>query len=213
MNPIRVLIADDHTIVRQGIRSMLTNAEGVAVVGEAEDSPSTLQLARALAPDVVLLDIRMPGSSGIQVAQLLRKALPGVKVLILTTYPSDEYLVAAVEAGAMGYLLKDISREDLLAAIRAVHAGHHIMGQAQLDKVLGHFQAQSYQPKRYAYSLTDEDLEILKLMADGCSNREIGRRQYWSEITVKRKVQQIFKKLDVRDRAQAVAEAFRDGLI
>jgi DNA-binding NarL/FixJ family response regulator len=213
MTPIRVLIADDHAIVRQGIRSMLANVDGIQVVGEAEDSPSTLQLARGLAPDVILLDIRMPGSSGIQVAQLLRKILPTVKVLILTTYQSDDYLVEAVEAGVMGYLLKDISREDLLTAIQRVYEGHHLLGQTQLDRVLTHFQAQTYLPKRYAFSLSEEDVQILRLMAEGCSNREIGERQFWSEITVKRKIQQIFKKLDVRDRAQAVAEAFRDGLL
>src|SRR5260370_932464 len=168
MSPIRVLIADDHAIVRQGIRSMLANVETIQVVGEAEDSPSTLQLARSLNPDVILLDIRMPGSSGIQVAQLLRKILPSAKILILTTYQSDDYLVEALEAGVMGYLLKDISREDLLAAIERVYMGHHLLGQTPLDKDLSHFQTQTYLPRRYAQSLSGEDVRSQGLSAEGC---------------------------------------------
>jgi two-component system, NarL family, response regulator LiaR len=213
MDTIRVLIADDHVIVRQGIRSMLANVEGIQVVGEADDSPSVLRIGRSVAPDVILLDIRMPGASGIQVAKLLRKTVPSAKILILTTYQSDEFLVEAIEAGVRGYLLKDISREDLVTAIRYVHEGHHLLGQAQIDRVLTHFQNDAYQPKKFAYSLSEEDMQILRLMSEGCSNREIGARQFWSEITVKRKIQQIFKKLDVADRAQAVAEAFRQGLL
>jgi len=213
VDKIRVLIADDHAIVRQGIRSMLDSADEIEVVGEAEDSPSVLRLVRRLSPDVLLLDVRMPGSSGIQIAKLLRETAPKLNILMLSTYESDDYVVGAIEAGARGYLLKDITRDELLTAIRQAYEGHHLLGQAQLDKVLNHFQAQVHSQKKLSSSISDEEVQILKLMAEGCSNKQISERQFWSEITVKRKIQQIFKKLDVTDRAQAVAEAFRRGLI
>src|SRR5581483_118384 len=131
---------------------MLANADQVEIVGEAEDSPSVLHQARRLAPDVVLLDIRMPGSSGLQIARHLRDVVPCTKVLILSTYESDDYVVEAIEAGAQGYLLNDSSREDLLRAIRWVHEGHHLLAPTQLERVLDHFQNRVRSQKTYPYN-------------------------------------------------------------
>lgn len=213
MKPIRVLLVDDHPIVRQGVRSVLANHPDIAVVGEA-DSASALFVALAEnQPDVILLDIRMPHQNGIEAAQRLKQEWPAIKVIILTTYEDDEYLFGALRAGAEGYLLKSASPEVLASAIRQVAAGERLLSPALLSKVLREFEELAKAQAHIESGLTAQELEVLRLIAAGATNREIADRLYWSEATVKRKVQDILEKMGVANRPQAVAEAVKRGLL
>jgi two-component system, NarL family, response regulator LiaR len=162
---------------------------------------------------VILLDIRMPGSDGIRVTQQLRQQLPTARVLIFTSYDEDEYLHSALRAGAHGYLLKTTSPDRLLDAIRAVARGHRQLSPNLLDRVLHQFEVLSQRTAQAESGLSSDDAAILALIAQGATNREIARQQFWSEITVKRRLHEIFRKLQVSDRTQAVTEAMSRGLI
>ncbi len=213
MDRIRVLVVDDHPVVRHGLRSLLANHDDIQIVGEAGSASEAFQMASSAHPDVVLLDIRMPGYSGIDVAQQLRRAHPTLRVLILTAYEDDEYLFGALRAGAHGYLLKSSSHDVLASAIRAVHRGERLLSPGLVDRVLKEFEDLAKERAHHESGLSDQELQVLRHIAEGATNKEIAERMFWSEVTVKRKVEDIFAKLNVANRAQAVAEAIRRGLI
>ncbi|MHC4229152.1 MAG: response regulator transcription factor [Planctomycetota bacterium] len=187
MDRIRIFIADDHPIVRQGIRSLLTQYDDLEVAGEAGTGPVTLEEASRLQPDVILL--------------------------ILTTYDDEEYLFGALQVGAQAYLLKDVSLDMLPTAIRAVHQGERLLSPLLVDKVLREFHNLATEKLHRDADLSEEEVRILRIMAKGATNKEIADEFFWSEVTVKKKVQVILLKLDAENRTQAVAKAIRQGLI
>lgn len=213
MDKIRVLIADDHPVVRQGLNAFLSRCPDLEVAGEAGDGLTACDQVAALQPDVVLLDVRMPGISGIEAARRLRRTHPDVKLILFTTYDDEEYLLGALRVGAHAYLLKSISHDTLASAIRQVHAGERLLSPPLVDKVLTRFEELVRSQAQHESGLTGEELQILQAMENGKSNKEIADQLFWSEITVKRKVQDIFDKLGVDNRVRAVAEAIRRGLI
>jgi DNA-binding NarL/FixJ family response regulator len=212
--PIRVVLVDDQTLVRQGIRSLLELAAGVTVVGEAGDGDAGLEVIRRERPDVVLLDVRMPRKSGLDV---LRELGPGDRtaVILLTTFDDDELLLEAVKAGAKGYLLKDVSLEALTDAIRAVAAGGTLIRPAVTERVLRGLEhvRREFDTLSPPDPLTKRELEILRLMAGGYSNREIADALGTAEGTVKNHASSILSKLGVRDRTRAVLTALERGYI
>lgn len=213
MNPIRVLLVDDHPIVRQGVRSVLANHHDIEIVGEADSAAALFAALPGRQPDLILLDIRMPHQNGIETAQRVKQEWPAVKVIILTTYEDDEYLFGALRAGAEGYLLKSASPEMLPAAIRQVAAGERLLSPALVSTLMREFGELAKNQAQIASGLSDQEVTVLRLIAAGATNREIADRLYWSEATVKRKVQDILEKLGVANRPQAVAEASRRGLL
>ncbi|MBI4321289.1 MAG: response regulator transcription factor [Chloroflexi bacterium] len=213
MEKISVMIVDDHPVVRQGLRSMLANAKDIEVVAEASTGVEALRRVASSPPDVVLLDVQLVGVNGVQVAQQIRQMAPCVKVIILTVYDDDEYVFGALKAGAHGYLLKNVAERELEAAVRTVHQGGRLIGQDLTGKVLAEFERIAKEKARYDAGLSDQELQVLSLIAQGATGREIATRTYCSTITVKRKVHDICSKLGVCDRTQAVVEAMRRGLI
>ncbi len=213
MNLIRVVIVDDHPIVRQGIRSVLTNHPDIQVIGEADNASSLFGLLSSLTPEIVLLDIRMPGQSGIEIAQRLKQEKPAIKIIMLTTYDDNEFLFGALRAGADGYLLKSASHQVLADSIRQVARGERLLSPALVDKVMREFQELAKEKTRADSGLTDQEMHVLQMIAAGATNKEIAEKLYWSEVTVKRKVQDILEKMGVANRAQAVAEAGKRGLL
>ena len=213
MERIRILIADDHPIVRQGIRSLLTQYNDLEIAGEAGTGPAVLDQAARLQPDVILLDVRMAGANGIQIARQLQQEHPEIRIIILTTYDDEEYLFGALQAGAQAYLMKDVSLETLPAAIRAVHRGERLLSPPLVDKVLREFQSLATEKLRRDAGLSEEELRILRAMARGATNKEIAEELFWSEVTIKKKVQEILLKLNAENRTQAVAKAIRQGLV
>lgn len=213
MNPIRVLLVDDHPIVRQGVRSVLTGHPDIAVVGEADSAVGLFAALAKHQPDVVLLDVRLPGLNGVEIAHRLKREWPQVKVIILTTYEDDGYLFGALRAGAEGYLLKSASPEVLASAIRQVAAGERLLSPALVGKVMREFGELAKAQAQAQAGLSAQEVEVLRLIAAGATNREIAERLYWSEVTVKRKIQDILEKLGAANRPQAVAEAVKRGLL
>jgi DNA-binding NarL/FixJ family response regulator len=215
----RVLLVDDQPLLRTGFRMILSAEADLTVVGEAGEGAAAVELARRLKPDVVLMDIRMPGMDGIQATRAL--AGPGVeepiKVLILTTFGSDEYVVESLRAGASGFLLKDAPPEDLVEAIRIVAAGDALLAPSVtrrlLDRVASRLPPANEDTIPALSELTDRELEVLKLVARGMSNAEIAEKLVVSETTVKTHVSRVLAKLDIRDRVQAVILAYETGLV
>jgi DNA-binding NarL/FixJ family response regulator len=215
----RILLVDDQPLLRTGFRMILSAEPDFVVVGEAGDGASAVELARRLRPDVVLMDIRMPGMDGIQATRAL--AGPGVaeplKVLILTTFGLDEYVVESLRAGASGFLLKDAPAEDLVEAIRIVAAGDALLAPSVTRRLLDRI-ASKLPPAHdnvipALSELTEREMEVLKLVARGLSNAEIAEKLVISETTVKTHVSRILGKLDLRDRVQVVIFAYETGLI
>jgi len=213
MAAIRVLIVDDHMVVRRGLRSMLSGAQDVEVVGEAGNADEAMERAREMQPDIVLLDIRMPGMDGLRVLHLLGEQLPQVKTIILTNYDEEQFLLEAFRAGAYGYLLKNVGRELLLDALRKAHEGKRQLSPDLVDNLLRQFADLGQKQTMDQFGLSDTEVGLLSIIAEGATNREIAERLYWSETTVKRKLSDVFAKLGASDRAQAVAIAMRHGLI
>jgi len=209
MEAIRILLVDDHQVVREGLRRMLELEADLRVVGEASDSHEVITQAESLYPEVVLMDIKMPGMDGIELTRRLREKCPFCNVIILTLY--DEYLTQAVKAGAVGYLLKDIKREELVKAIRAIREGRSSLNlsldQDRLTELIAPTESQ-----QRAY-LSERELTILHLIADGVATREIANQLFLSEASVKRGVRLIFEKLSVHNRSEAVSEAYKRRLI
>ena len=215
----RVLLVDDQPLLRTGFRMILSAESDLTVVGEAADGASAVELARRLKPDVVLMDIRMPGMDGIQATRAL--AGPGVedpiKVLMLTTFGLDEYVVESLRAGASGFLLKDAPPEDLVEAIRIVAAGEALLAPSVtrrlLDRVASRLPPANDDTIPALSELTERELEVLKLMARGLSNAEIAEKLVISETTVRTHVSRVLSKLELRDRVQAVILAYETGLV
>ena len=210
---ISVLLVDDHPVVVEGLRKVLATAGDIAVTGEAHDAAEALERVRSLKPDVILLDLRMPGASGIQATRRLREKETGAAVIILTSYGDQAYVRQALEAGADGYLLKSTPPEQLIAAIRAAARGRRQLSPELLDGVLADFGGLAREQTRRETDLSEEDLEILRRAGQGATNREIGLALGRTEVAVKKRLQVIFGKLGAVDRAHAVAEAMRRGLI
>lgn len=213
MTQIRLLVVDDHQLVRKGIRSLLINHPDIEIAGEAENGAAALKQVQACNPDIVLLDIRMPGLDGIEVIRQLHHTRPEVKIIVLTTYDDETYVSGALEAGAHGYLLKNISHEVLADAIRSVHAGERQLSLDLMGQVMRQFADMARVQKQQLSGLTEEELRLIHLVADGKSNSAIAKVMFWSETTVKRRVQELFDKLGVENRVQAAAEAGKRGLL
>ncbi len=209
MDTIRILLVDDHQVVREGLRRMLELEEDMEVVSEAADAKEALAQVESLSPEVILMDIKMPGMDGIELTRQLKQKQPLCNILMLTLY--DEYLTQAIEAGAVGYLLKDIKREELLRAIRAVHQGRSPLNLSLSPDRLAELVAPS-ENKQRAY-LSERELAILRLIAGGVTTKEIADQLFLSQASVKRSVRVIFEKLSVRNRSEAVSEAYKRSLI
>ncbi|TDC06103.1 response regulator transcription factor [Nonomuraea longispora] len=204
--PVRLLIADDHPIVRDGIRGMFAGDPGFEVVAEAGDGAQAVDLARALDPDVILMDLRMPRMDGMTAIRELARLGLKARVLVLTTYDTDSDVLPAIEAGATGYLLKDALREELARAVAAAARGEAALSPSVATRLLGQVRAP-------ADPLSGRELEILDLIAQGTTNREAAARLFISEATVKTHLLHVYAKLGVTDRASAVAAAFQRGIL
>jgi len=207
MDPIRLLIVDDHPVVRDGIRGMLSSDPDFEVVGEAADGAEAIARAEAFRPDVVLMDLRMPGIGGVEATRAIVDSDIGARVLILTTFDTEGDVVAAIEAGATGYLLKDASRADLVRAVRSAADGEPVLSPPAARRLIGQVRKPS------GSSLSDRELEVLSHVASGATNKELAAQLFISEATVKTHLIHVFEKLDVSDRAAAVAAAYELGLI
>ncbi|MFG2992845.1 response regulator [Streptomyces sp. NPDC048257] len=203
---IGVMLVDDHPVVREGLRSMLQSADGVSVVGQADSGEEAIAMVTRLAPDIVLLDLRMGGMDGVETTGHLLRAAPATKVVIVTTYESDTDILRAVEAGAAGYLLKGSSRDDLVQAVKAAARGETVLTPSLAPKL---FRARVVEPP----VLSDREREVLQLVSLGLTNADIGRRLFISEATVKTHLLRSFKKLSVSDRTAAVITALERGLL
>ena len=212
---IGVLLADDQELVRSGFRLILELAEGIEVVGEAADGREAVRLAKQLQPDVVLMDVRMPELDGIEATRRLRQAGLDARVLVLTTFDLDEYVYAAVRAGASGFLLKDAPREQLVTAVLTVARGETLLAPAITKRLVEKFVTRPLpgQAPTALNELTPRELEVLRLIARGLSNAEIATQLIVGEATVKTHVARILSKLQLRDRIQAVVLAYETGLI
>ncbi|GAA1737980.1 response regulator transcription factor [Isoptericola hypogeus] len=215
---LRVVLVDDQTLVRQGIRSLLEIAGGVEVVAEADDGEAGLAAVARHAPDVALLDLRMPGRDGLWVLDELRRRGLDVPVLVLTTFDDDELVLRALRGGAQGYLLKDVTVEQLSHAVRALAGGGTFVQPAVTARLLRAVRSSAVggspaTDEAHVQRLTERETQVLRLMAEGCSNREIAEVLFLAEGTVKNHVSQVLLKLDTRDRTRAVLRALHHGLL
>ncbi|BCY14097.1 response regulator transcription factor [Actinoplanes sp. L3-i22] len=214
--PITVLLADDQQLVRAGFRSLLRRAKDIEVVGEASTGDEAVRTARALRPDVILMDIRMPGLDGIAATRAILAENPAPRVVILTTFETDEYVFAALAAGASGFLTKEIDPEGLRTAVRVVAAGDALLSPSVTRRVVGQFAHRPVPatPKRDRPAvLTDREREVVRLVATGLSNNEIAAELVISPLTAKTHITRSIAKLGVRDRVQLVIVAYEDGLV
>ena len=206
-DPIRLLIVDDHPVVRDGLRGIFEGTTEFEVAGEAANGAEAVTRARALRPDVVLMDLRMPDVDGVTAIKRLSELGLDTRVLVLTTYDTDSDVVPAIEAGATGYLLKDAPRSELLRAVRAAARGEAVLSPSVATRLLGQVRAPAREP------LSSRELDVLALVARGTSNRDTATRLFISEATVKTHLLHIYAKLGVNDRAAAVATGFERGLL
>ena len=212
--PIRILIVDDHLILRQGIRIMLNDKSDFEIVGEAENGRAALLLAKELQPDIVLLDIFLGTANGLDIAKQLLRSCPGTYVVLFAGSNDEKLLFDAIRIGVHGYLQRTLSIEDLQRALRAVQCGERVLGETRaVTQVVIEFHRLAGEQNRLSRGLSSTEIELMRLASRGCTNKEIGKEVFWSEVQVKRKMQDIYRKLQVTDRAQAVAEAIRHGLI
>jgi len=202
--PIRILVADDHLVYRIGIRSLIGSEPGFEVVGEASDGEEAIALYRRLGPDVLLLDLRMPQKGGIEVVQSIRQDFPKAAILIVTSYQTEEEIFQVLQAGALGYILKDMGREMLITAIRAVHAGRRWVSSA-IER--------QFSDRVLRQELTAREMEVLRLVARGLTNREIANVLSISASTVKNHVNNLLTKLEVADRTEAVSFCLSRGIV
>ena len=213
MTAIRLLIVDDHPIMRDGLRGVFRGDADFEVTGEASDGAEAIQLAQALHPDVILMDLRMPGMGGVEAITRLRELGHPARVLILTTYDTDRDVLPAIEAGATGYLLKDAPRDELIRAVRAAHQGQSVLAPKVASTLVGLVGSPGGRGQRGQENLSPREIEVLKLVADGATNQVAARKLLVSETTIKTHLLHIYTKLGVRDRASAVAAAYKRGLI
>jgi DNA-binding NarL/FixJ family response regulator len=208
MTDVRVLLVDDHPVVRAGLRGMLATEEGIEVVGEAGSGAEAVAVAAATAPDVVLMDLRMPGVDGVTATARILAAGRGTKVVVLTTYETDADILRAVEAGAAGYLLKDVSPAELSRAVRAAARGETVLAPSVAARLVSNARRPGPAPV-----LSARELEVLRLVGRGLTNADIGRTLYISEATVKTHLLRMFQKLGVSDRTAAVTTALARGFL
>jgi two-component system NarL family response regulator len=213
MNKVNILIVDDHTLFRTGVRKMLEAEEDMHVVGEAATGVEALEQARTLMPDVILMDIKMPDLDGVQAARTLHREMPHVGIIFVTMFEDDEFIFQGLQAGGRGYILKDADPDTMLRAIRAVAHGESLLGATVAQKVMRQFSALPGKQAPLVDDLTPRELEVLKLIAEGRSNSEIAEELVISEKTVKNHINNIFSKLHVYDRSQAMLYAIRKGLV
>ena len=206
-NQIQILIADDHPVVREGLAGMLTGQADFAIAAMAADGTEAVALDARLQPDVILMDLRMPGLDGVGAIQAIKAQRPSANILVLTTYDSDADIVRAVEAGATGYLLKDTPREELFRAVRAASRGESVLAPAVAARLMTRMRAPAEE------ALSAREIEVLQLVSTGNSNREIGKALHISTATVKTHLIHIFDKLGVNDRTSAVTAALERGII
>jgi NarL family two-component system response regulator LiaR len=218
METINILIVDDHTLFRSGIRKMLEGEVDMCVVGEAGTGREALEQARRLVPDVILMDIKMPDPSGqaldgIEATRILHREMPHMGIIFCTVFEDDEFVFAGLQAGGRGYIVKDDDPETMLRAIRAVAHGESLLGPTVAQKVMRQFSALPGSQTPLVDDLTPRELEVLKLIADGLSNKEIAETLVLSEKTVKNHINNIFSKLHVYDRSRAILYAIRKGFV
>jgi DNA-binding NarL/FixJ family response regulator len=223
ISPVRIIIADDHILVREGIQAMLESEPDLEVIGEAADGREALELCRELCPDLVLMDVRMPVMDGLEATREIKRECPETSVLMVTTYESSDYLFEAIKAGAAGYVLKNVSKPQLSNALRRVLSGESPLNQELAMEMLQRFIAEekprtkqtSEEPpgKLLDEALTGREVEVLQLLASGLTNQEIGRKLVISAGTVKHHVRHIVSKLGVSDRTQAAVRAVELGLL
>lgn len=206
---IRLLIADDHQIMRSGLRQLCEVNGGFTVVAEAASGAEAVQLARECRPDVILMDIRMPDLTGVEAVQLIRQENPTARILMLTMYRQDHYVASALQAGAVGYLLKSTTEESLFAAIHAAHRGEGWLDPAVTQTVLAHFGQRPPQDP----TLSDQEMEILRLVAQGADNRAIAEQLHLSPGTVANRLREIYRTLNVTNRTEAALFALRKGWV
>jgi len=212
MSKIRILVVDDHPVVREGIASMLERQSDMEVIGEADNGAVAVEQCLKNTPDIVLMDLRMPTMDGVEAMRRISEKQPDVRFIVLTTFDNDDYIFKGIEAGARAYLLKDAPREELFRAVRAVHRGESLINPSVASKVLNRFAVLSKQAQPPEL-LSEREMEVLRLMATGAANKTIAAQLCISESTVKTHVQSIFQKLDVNDRTEAVTHALQRGII
>jgi len=217
MEKIKVLIADDHRVVREGLSAILKTKEEIEVVGEAKDGQEAVEKARALLPDVILMDVSMPRMGGVEATRIIKREFPHIGIVALTMYEEQQYIFDLVRAGATGYLLKDTDSAQIVSAIRAINRGESLIHPSVASKILAEFSllSQGKGKKRSGadHDLTEREITVLRLVADGKTNKEIANNLDLSEKTVKNHVRNIFHKLQVYDRTQAAILAIRKGII
>jgi DNA-binding NarL/FixJ family response regulator len=213
-NPISILIADDHTVLRRGLAQILGAEPDMTVVGQAANGQEAIKKALALRPDVILMDINMPGMDGVEATRRITAHLPKIGLIVLTMYRQDRYVFEAIKAGARGYLLKNIDIEELLQAIRTVAQGETLINPNLASKVLDEFsRLRSARSHGEFADLTDREMEILRLVAVGIPNQQIAEELHLTEKTVRNRLTVIFEKLHINNRTQAALVALREGLV
>lgn len=205
---IRIVLADDHPVVREGIRGMLQGYDDIEVVGQAGSGPEAVDLVAALSPDLVLMDLRMPGGDGVAATRAIASAHPATRVVVLTTYETDQDILRAIEAGASGYLLKDIAPAELARSVRSAAAGETVLATSAATALLGRVQGRRADP-----ALSAQEVKVLHLAADGLTNAAIGAQLFIGEATVKTYLSRAYEKLGVSDRTSAVRRALELGLL
>lgn len=209
---ISILLVDDHAILRDGLKNILSFEEDIKVVGEAISGEEALKLSEELAPDVIIMDINLPGMNGVETTAIIKEKNPDARILVLTMYTHDEYLMSALKAGADGYLLKDAPSEHVVDAINAVYRGESMITPSMTKKLVN-IHLQQTQVKKDESNLTDREQEVLVGLVEGLSNKEIADKLFISDKTVKIHVSKIFKKLEVKSRSQAVIYAVQNHLV
>ena len=217
MERIKVLIVDDHRVVREGLSAILKNKENLQVVGEAQDGQEAVEHVRSLEPDVVLMDVSMPRMGGVEATRIIKREFPHIGIIALTMYEEQQYIFDLVRAGATGYLLKDSDSAQIVKAIQSIYRGESLIHPSVASKILAEFSLLAQKKGKKAswveHDLTEREITVLRLVADGKTNKEIANALDLSEKTVKNHVRNIFHKLQVYDRTQAAILAIRKGLI
>jgi two-component system, NarL family, response regulator LiaR len=212
MAKIRIVLADDHVILRQGTRQLLEHEPDIEVVGEASNGTEAVELVSKLKPDIVIIDVAMPGMNGIEATKKIKELLPGTKILVLTGYDYDEYIFSLLEIGAAGYLLKDVSGDDLVGAVRAVYQGEPVLHPTVMRKLMNRFKTPTTRQTETPIDvLSEREMEVLKLAVSGKSNKDIADALNISLRTVQAHMRSIFNKLGVGSRSEAIVSGLKKG--
>jgi len=213
IEPITILLVDDHSVVRMGLKAFFSTLPDISVVGEAASGQEAVKLVKQLVPDVVLMDLVMPGMDGVEATRQMKQVSPRTQVIVLTSYHEDEHIFPAIRAGALSYVLKDIDPNDLADAVRKAHTGEAVLNSRIAARLVKEMQGTRADALNPFTELTDREMDVLRLIADGKNNREIARQLVISEKTVKSHVTNILSKLQLADRTQAAIFAWREGIV